>query len=160
MYEPEASPGIVKRIIKAAMDKKGVYKEKIPQERAFTSPKDARGSKRYFEVKGFAWFRCPGRDNRWPSAHSWCFIDLKTQTICYRDTQDCRKCESEADPEFTEESLERMAEYAVKRYLIKTGELDSVFNPSIGDSDRETQGGPHDEDRCSRCRRLGGSCWK
>ena len=143
------------------MAEKGVRTEHIPNERPFRSPEDAgRHSKRYFEVKGFAWYCCPTRDNRWPSAHSWCCLDLKKQAICDRDAQDCRKCESEVNPEFTEESLERMAEYAVKRYLIKTGELHAVFNPKLDDGDRETQGGPHDEERCGKCKRLGRSCWK
>ena len=159
-YEPEVSPGAVKRIIKEAMDEKRVSKEEIPKERPFTTPGEStRGSKRYFEVKGFAWFSCIGRDNRWPSAHAWCCIDLKEQKICYRDPQNCRKCECEANPEFTEESIERMAEYAVKRYRIRTGDLEQVFNPSINE-ERETEGGPHDEERCGRCRRLGRSCWK
>ena len=159
-YEPEVSPDDVKRIIKAAMDKKGVTKEEIPKERPFTTPEEStRGSKRYFETKGFAWFSCPKKNNRWPSAHAWCCIDLKEQKICYRDPQDCRKCESKVDPEFTEESIKRMAEYAVKRYLIKTGNLEQVFNPSIN-TEGETEGGPHDEKRCGKCKRLGRSCWK
>ena len=74
--------------------------------------------------------------------------------------QDCRKCESEVDPEFTEESLEDMSEYAVKRYRIKTGKLHAVFNPNISESDRWTKGEPHDEERCGRCKQLGRSCWK
>jgi hypothetical protein len=142
------------------MAEKDITRGEIPSEHQFTTPGNAKNSKRYFETKGFAWFKCPSRDNCWPSAHAWCFIDLKKQTICHRDPQDCRKCECEVDPEFTEESIEKMAEYATKRYLIKTGELEAVFNPRIGDDDRETQGGPHDEERCGKCRRLGRSCWK
>ena len=159
-YEPEISPAAIKRIIADAMADNNVTKEDIPNEPAFTTPAKARGSKRYFETKGFAWLNCPGGDNRWPSAHCWCFIDLKKQTICYRDPQDCKKCESEVDPEFTEESVERMAEYAVRGFLIKTGELHAVFNPRVDDDDMGTQRGPHDEERCGRCRRLGTSCWK
>ena len=142
------------------MDEKGVTIEKIPIECPFTTPGEStKDSKRYFEVKGFAWFCCPMRDNRWPSAHAWCCIDLKEQNICYCDVQDCRNCEAKASPEFTEESIERMAEYAVKRYRIRTGDPKQVpFYSSI--SERETEGGPHDEERCSRCRRLGRSCWK
>ena len=159
-YKSEVSPGAVKRIIKAALDKKGVSREEIPKERPFLTPeRSTRGSKRYFEVKGFAWFSCTGRDNRWPSAHSWCCIDLKKQEICYRDQQGCKKCESNVDPEFPEDSIKRMAEYAVRQYLFRTGALKRVFNPKINE-EMETESGPHDEERCGRCKRLGRSCWK
>ena len=141
------------------MAKENVKEKDIPQEGPFTSPKHHSSSKRYFETKGFAWFSCPKKHHRWPSAQSWCFIDLKTQTICYRDRQKCKKCESESAPEFTEESIERMAAYVVKKFLIKMKRLHPVYSGSSTDT-AQTQGGPHDEVRCGKCRRLGRSCWK
>ena len=136
------------------MVENGVSKEDIPGERQFTSPRDTRGSKRYFDVKGFAWYTCPEDGKRWASSHSWGIIDLKKQELCYDYTQDCNQCESEVHPEFTEESIERMAQYAVRQYLIRTGEIDTVFKPHIDDIDK----GPHDEERCGKCLALGYNC--
>ena len=158
-YQPEVSSEAIRDIIKAAMEAENVRERDIPTEHYFASPEDGANSKRYFEVKGFAWFVCPRNDNRWPSAQSWCFMDLKKQAICYRDKQDCKKCESKASPEFTEEALKRMAEYAVKSFLIRTGKRHHEYRPR-GDMDGAVGGGPHDEERCARCRRLGRSCWK
>lgn len=91
-----------------------VKKEDTHENTPFTMPKNADNSKRYFEVKGFAWFSCPERHKRWPSAHSWCFLDLKEQEICYRDKQKCNKCNLSAKPEFQKESIKKMAKRAVK----------------------------------------------
>ena len=153
------SKAAIKKIIRDAMAEKGVEERDVPDEAPFISPAYAQSSKRYIEVKGFAWFSCPKKHHRWPSAQSWCFIDLKEQEICYRDNQKCKKCNSGASPEFTRESIEKMAQYAVKKFLIKTKRLVPEFNPSNASTD-ETQGGPHDEGRCGKCKRLGRSCWK
>ena len=159
-YQHEISPDDIKAIIKKAMEEEGVRRRDIPPEDEFTTPENVKyKSKRFFEVKGFAWFACPKRDRYWPSAHSWCFMDLKKQTICYRDKQKCQKCESKASPEFTEEALERMAEYAVESFLRRTGKKQVDQDPKSTDT-QDTQGGPHDEERCDRCRRLKRSCWK
>lgn len=151
-YEPEVPAETIKQIIRDAMSARGIKDDHIPEEGPFISPEKAKGSRRYFEVKGFAWFSCPKRHKHWPSAHSWCFIDLKKQNICYRDTQKCKKCESTAEPEFTRESIERMAEFVIRRLL-------GVYNPNTSDTS-ETEGGPHDKERCGKCKRLGRSCWK
>ena len=158
-YQPEVPPGTITDIIKAAMTAQNVKECDILSEPQFTSPENVKKSQRYFEVKGFAWFGCPRKHHRWPSAQSWCFMDLKTQTICYRDAQKCKKCESKASPEFTREALERMAKYAVKSFLIETRRERRVYHPRSTDTE-DTQGGPHDEGRCGRCQRLGRSCWK
>ena len=158
-YAPEISSDAVQAIIKEAMAKENIKEIDIPQEGPFTSPKYHNNSKRYFESKGFAWFSCPNKHHRWPSAQSWCFIDLKTQTICYRDKQKCKKCESEAPPEFMKESIEKMAAYVVRKFLIKTKRLQPVNNHDTSGA-AQTQGGPHDEERCGKCKRLGKSCWK
>jgi len=160
-YKPEIPQAAIKKIIGESMAEYGIRKRDIPGEGLFTSPDNTKGSKRYFESKGFAWFSCPKKHHRWPSAHSWCFIDLKEQVICYRDEQKCRKCNSKAmGPEFTEESLVKMATYVVKQYLIRIGKLKPLHPTTATVDTSETQGGPHDEQRCGKCRRLGRSCWK
>ncbi len=136
----------------------------IPADLMFTHPSNHKKSKRYFEVKGFAWFTCKkshdkGNFRHWPSAHAWCFIDLKEQRICYRDVQECKEDNSRTDsPEFTEEALKRMIKYVVTSFLIRTGKK-SI--PQRADTETEqTDRGPHDERRCGKCQRLGRSCWK
>ena len=143
------------------MAKEEVKEENVPMEGPFISPNKASDSKRYFEAKGFAWFSCPQKHNRWPSAHSWCFIDLKTQSICYRDNQGCRKCDSTIAPEFQRESVERMARYVVKKFLRRTGRRPiGKHSHHSASAPEEIQGGPHDVQRCGKCKRLGRSCWK
>ena len=158
-YEPEPSASDIQSIILKVMTAEGVYPSQIPNEMGF-SVACASNSKRYFETKGFAWFCCPKNHNRWPSAHSWCFLDLKKQVICYRDTQQCRKnqCETPVNPGFTAEAVEKMAKYAVNQFLIRTKRM--VRSPKFGGDDggMMTDGGPHDQARCGKCLRLGRSC--
>ena len=153
--EKDISP---KAIILAEMKAEGVKVEDIPFERYFTSPDDAISSKRYFERKGFAWFACPEGDKKWPSAHAWCVIDLRTQCICFHDTQECNQCESEARPEFSAAVLRKMAKSAVKTFLRRTGRL-AYEPPADTDNEGQQGGGPHDQNRCGKCQRLGYSCW-
>ena len=157
-YQPQISSESTKNTIKAAMKAHGVKENDIPADEYFASPEDAAHSERFFEVPGFAWFACPNKHRYWPSANAWCVIDLRTQTISYRYIQRCQGCGSEASPEFTEEALEKMAERAVKSFLRRTGKL--VHDELSTGNDGAVGGGPHDEERCGRCRRLGHSCWK
>ena len=161
-YEPEPSQDEIKEIILEIMRGENVTPSQVPYEGAF-SIDSASYSKRYFETKGFAWFCCPMQHNRWPSAHSWCYLDLKKQEICYRDQQNCRKdnCETAVQPGFTEEAVEKMARYAVKQFLIRTGRKSRGPRAARNDDDgMMTNGGPHDERRCGKCQRLGRSCWQ
>lgn len=162
----------VREIIRDSMDYYDVKANKIAYESyPLRTPRQADGSRRYFEVKGFAWFNCPLQHHSWPSAHSWCIIDLKTQTICYRYKQTCKKCERTAHPQFTEESIEQMADYVVESYLRRIGRWESpstfsddddsssVYSDDASDSDEPvTKGGPHHEDRCGKCKHLGRRC--
>lgn len=50
-----------------------------------------------------------------------------------------------------------MARYAVRLYQIRTGEIDAVFKPRIDDDGDDTKG-PHDEERCGKCKALGHPC--
>ncbi len=161
-YEAEPSSAEIKRIILEVMTEEGVLPSQVPNESGFSMASSSY-SKRYFETKGFAWFPCPRNHNRWASAHAWCFLDLKKQEICYRDKQNCKKggCETAVNPGFTEESVTRMANYAVTQFLIRTGRRARVRRNVGGDDGLvQTEGGPHDQARCGRCRRLGHSCWQ
>ena len=156
-------------IIAEVMEEKNVSPDDIPVESPFVPSRPANqidGSKRYFRVKGFAWFREHDNDGitctrTWPSAHSWCIMDLKQQRIVKRFSQDCQKCEGSAQPEFEEEAIRRMAEYAVKSYLIRSGKLQRDPLSYVRDplDDHEGQQ-PHDQARCGMCQALGRSCWK
>ena len=124
-YEPEISPEAIKAIILEEMNANNVKVEDIPTE-PHISPSDLENqdSKRYYEEKVFALFACPEEDYYWRSAHVWSVVDLKEQTICYRYKQECRECDSEAYPEFPQESIIKLAMFAVKWFLIKTGRLE------------------------------------
>lgn len=97
-YKPEIPAAAIKEVIREAMAEKVVKEADIPEESEVSfSVNDLYFmealygcSKRFVEVKGFAGFRCPYKHHRWPSPHSWCFIDLKNQSICHRDGQTCR----------------------------------------------------------------------
>ena len=172
------------RIIAEVMEEKNVSPDDIPVENPFVPSRPANqidGSKRYFHVKGFARFNEhdvadddhvqedesddddePRCTRTWPSAHAWCIMDLKEQKIVKRYPQECQRCEGSAQPEFDEEAIRRMAEYAVKSFLIRSGKLqrDPFDFRDLRDSlDHEGQQ-PHDEARCARCRERGQSCWK
>lgn len=167
-YTPEISAAAIRSIIQEEMEEQEVAIEDIPVEGKFMGPENHKHSLRYIEMKGFAWFTCTkghnkGNCKRWPSAHSWCFIDLREQRICYRYTQDCNvhDCEADIGPEFTEESIREMAQRAVRQFLRRIGRLRGATNNNHDGNPRDhDKGGPHDEKRCSKCRRLGRSCWK
>ena len=172
MAQRDDSDDLETEVIARIMMEKGVSPRGIPSEPE-TNPDDldsVKRSKRYFRVKGFAWFKRHGKtgwsggfcSRTWPSAHAWCIMDLKGQKIVEKIGQGCQKCESMSFPEFAEESLERMAEYAVDSYLRKVGRL-SPAEPiedmsSLSDALEESK--PHDESRCGMCKMLGRSCWK
>ena len=153
------SPEAITAIIKKEMEDKNVKVEDIPTEPCI-SPKDLdlRKSKRYYDKEVFAWFACPNKDNYWRSVHAWCVIDLQKQTICYRYKQGCQECEAAASPEFPEEIIIKLAKFAVKWFLILTDQLE--FDPPGRDNGGVVGGGPHDEKRCEKCKKLGHCCWK
>lgn len=151
IYEPEISEEAIKAIILREMHRQNVFVQDIEE------------GTRYFLTKGFAWFTCQFHDRyrRWPSRHSWCHIDLKKQRISKRYSQQCREDDQKAEPgpEFTEESIKEMAEYAVKSFLKKSGRL-QLPPSTVYTETEQTEGGPHDEARCERCQELRRSCWK
>ena len=158
-YVPEPPVAKIKEAILKVMKQENVHPDDIPPEPAPQFPADVSHSKRYFNTKGCAWFSCPQKHHRWPSAHGWCYLDLKKQEIRFRFKQKCKKCDQEAPPEFSLEAVKIMATYAVKQYLKRIGKkvegsAATREGPVIED------GKPHDEARCGMCQHQGRSCWK
>lgn len=158
----------VKNIILKELRRNKVKPEDIPED-PYTDPSNlqhVRRSNRYFRCKAFASFDSHedptggGHRKTWKSAHAWCTIDLKQQQITHRWSQKCNKCNGESYPFFDERALQRMAEYAVKMYLINIGKIEREEKEDDDDDDNPLMGPPHDEDRCSMCQMLGCSCWK
>jgi len=161
-------------IIVEVMEEKDVDPSDIPRDDTINIDNDhdlessrIKSSKRYFLVKGFAWFKKHEQPDgtsqcsrTWPSAHSWCIVDLKMQRIGRRLSQKCQICEGSALPEYDNEALKQMAEYAVRSYLRLTGRLE---RDPLGDwsdvSNVIDSNQPHDEGRCEMCKILGRSCW-
>ena len=159
-------------IIVEVMEENDVHPRDIPSDDAINinnghDLERIKSSKRYFLVKGFAWFKKHEQSDgtswcsrTWPSAHSWCIVDLKMQRIGRRLGQKCQKCEGNALPEYDDEALKQMAEYAVRSYLRLTGRLE---RDPLGDwsdvSNAIDSNQPHDEGRCEMCQILGRSCW-
>jgi len=159
-------------IIVEVMEENDVHPSDIPDDNAINIEDDhdlkrIKSSRRYFLVKGFAWFKKhehPDRTSRcsrtWPSAHSWCIVDLKRQRIGRWLRQNCRACEGRSLPEYEERVLKRMAEYAVRSYLRLTGRLERDPLEDWSDVSNAIESNqPHDEERCEMCRILGHSCW-
>ena len=161
-------------VIADVMEEKGVSVAEIPDEQRFDPNHLDRieRSKRYFRCKAFARFGDHMHKNQrttchrhWASAHAWCIMDLKTQRIIYYFSQKCQSCEGSANPDFDEEALQRMAEWAVDTFLRRTGRLrrdpfDLTALDRALDLDLDDSKGPHDESRCDMCIKLGRSCWK
>ncbi len=168
-YIPEPSDEEVTEIIQKVSTENGIQPFRLPKEPGSHPPEVSNTSKRYFETKALGWFCCPKKHHRWSSAHAWCYIDLKKQTICYRDVQKCRKddCDTPVAPEFSETQIERMAEYATSQFFMR------ISRKRKGGRGRgrgrwrglsETVSGvnemPHDQRRCGKCNRLGRKCWE
>ncbi len=144
-----------KEYIAEVMEEEDVAVADIPRETPF-SPMS--WSRRYFICKAFALFNRHDECSRnWGSARAWCIIDLKEQRIIHKFDQDCQSCEESVSPEYDDEAVRRMAEYAVKVFLRRSGRLRDPYDFDVADAFVATKG-PHDEDRCEMCRLLGRSC--
>jgi len=163
-------------VIARVMKEKGVLTRLIRREDG-TDPNDleaVKKSRRYFRVKGHADFGGHQKSgggycsHTWHSAHAWCVMDLKGQELVLTFGQECKQCEEMVHPEFDEDALEEMAEYAADSYLRIIGKLPQPQdisddeNESMDESDNEFEygGNPHDGQRCELCQMLGHSCWK
>ena len=152
--------------ISIAMEEKDISTADIPQTERGISPSDVNSiknlkSKRYFLVKGEALFKQHGQCSRtWTSAHAWATIDLKKQAVIHKYNQNCNRCECSCEAHFTDEGLERMAEWATERYLVRSGRA-TLDVSSLGDALPALPHGrgPHDVERCEMCRELGRECW-
>ena len=152
-----------RRVIAEVMREEGLQSADIPQEPEVNPEilEQIRGSKRYFRCKAFASFEShDGCGNSWKSAHAWCVLDLKEQCIVHHWCQGCQQCEGKSSPSYDEQSVRRMAKFAVKVCLIRLGrrEDDRSAAFDLSDLERVLQG-PHDETRCEMCQTLGHRCW-
>ena len=150
-------------VISSVMDSKQVLPHEIPEEsNRLVDPDDLdsiNGSKRYFRARGFAEFDVhQGCQRKWRSAHVWVIMDLKTQRITHYYQQSCKHCECKVYPEFEEEALQRMANWAVDEYLHRSRRVrrTAIRRDPIPDEYQCER--PHDYDRCDMCKRLGRPC--
>ena len=163
----KSNKNMEQEVIDEVMTKYGVTTDQIPLERGVdpTKLEAINQSRRYFKTKAFASFSGHGSCLRsWKSAHAWCVLDLRTQCIAHKLSQDCQSCNGRSMPHFDRDSMERMAEFAVDLYLKRSGK--KVWQPRndpfrfddwLENLDSRP---PHDEARCEMCRKLGRSCWK
>ena len=164
----ERGDALETEVIARVMEKKGVLSHRIYEEPGtdLDNLDAVKRSRRYFRVKGSAWFEHEDPEGgtcsrTWRSAHAWCIMDLKEQEIAQTFGQECQQCEEMVYPDFDEDALERMADYATDSYLRKIGELPwQPKSRDMSDDDEHEDSKPHDEQRCELCQMLGGSCWK
>lgn len=158
-YPADTPTDIVKGIIKEAMNKRGVETKEIPTEKPFNIHQRKQLGKRSFEAKGRATFKCSRCRNKWSSFLAWCIMDLKTTSICYRYSQDCRKCKKrKIQPNFPESSLTAMAEYVVSEFLYKMGWITRPPKPKTARRIRNNV--PHYTKGCEKCRLQKKKCYK
>lgn len=156
--EEEISDETFKTIFLEVMATNKITAEHIPVEDPFKYSRRKvleKSSARYFAVKGFAKFSCP-QHRVWPSAHSWCFVDLKAQSICHRYTQSCKRCNYKVEPRYVDEDVVlNMAQYVVNQFLYRIG---WKTRPKRSKDARITNNKPHDTRRCSRCKDKKRNC--
>ena len=154
-------------IIVQVMSKQNIEPRNVPATNfagPFDNPDNFRGSKRFFRVKGFAWFCKHGKpvcSYTWASAHAWCVVDLRNQEFVHKYSQKCKKCNNwNIKPIFEGEAKRRMAEHACKIYLCRIGELEwsDPAWPNMEDLSGRREG-EHDMSGCEMCRILGQSCF-
>lgn len=150
----------IRAIFLDVMAKNKITPQHVPTERVFDYSRRKqieKSSRRYFVVKGFAKFRCP-KHRAWPSAHSWCFVDLKTLSIVHRYKQSCKRCNFTVEPIFVDEDvLENMLQNGVSQFMYRRG---WKKRPKRKNTRRMTRKVPHDTRRCSRCKDKRRNCSK
>ncbi len=156
-------------VIEQVMEEYDLIPEEIPEEPNFDPVyfKDKRvlqklrkRSMRYFHTRAFAEFQCEDCNRGWPSARGWSVMDLLEQNICVLFDQECgnRKCYGGiAEPMYNDESMRRMAEFAVETCLRRLYPDDCEYDPTRNDGSKKTSGAHH-EDKCDVCKILGHNC--
>ena len=147
IHTDEPSEEEIKAIILEIMEENDLVPGEIPAELAERT------------TKGSASFECPIKGKKWPSAHASCKIHLKELRISKRYTQDCKECDQSASPKYSREGVKFIVKNAVRQCLKAMERWDSD-EESSNDVDTAARRGPHDEERCERCRELGHSCWQ
>ena len=163
---------MIRTVIKRVMDENKITPENVSGEADISSPSNLKKifrSKRFFRTKAFAQFEPHSRrkpphsdcKRNWKSAHSWSLLDLREQTLCHHYCQYCKKCGAKVRPLYDESSVERMAQWACKTYLIcmRLKEPDQC-SVNDGDDKEDNSKGPHDQQRCGMCRLMRRACWK
>ena len=103
------------------------------------------------------------RENVWTPTERQTSTDKKQQ-FRHHFGQDCQKCDVTVQPEYDEQAIRRMAEWACKEHLIRMGLQERL--PRFNEQDLldglvdDTSAGPHDQGRCGMCKQLGRACWK
>lgn len=183
------NPVDIDAIIEEIMLEKGVNPEDIPEEEPFDleqfieNLKDRNNwSLRYFRGRAHGQYKCKNIlcENTWSSTRAWLILDLKEQTVERKLKEECASYEKHQDfeklslsesepkpklnfakdsvgvyPTFEEEAVRYMVEWAVNKYLEMVG-LKEKSN--FHDRQRRVDG-PHRQDLCEMCVRLGGPCW-
>ena len=164
-------------VIVQVMEENGLTLEEIPDETTPDEPnyfdpqtfkensvlvKLRKQSERYFHTKAFAKFECEDCGREWPSARGWSIMDLLEQNICVLFDQECgkKKCQkikAKAVPVYDDESMRRMAEFAVKKCLFRLYPEKYPSDPTRKDGLKKTSGAHH-QDKCGACKSLGFNC--
>ena len=153
-------------VIATVMSERDVSPKEIPHEQDFTPQRRwsiLKDSERYFRVKGKGWYHCScdGENYSWSSTHSWAIVDLKAQKIRYSWHEQCRHCKAKKLPKFPLDSIRSMANVAVRKYLVRIGEIDPDTSTWYSEEEEEEEDseGPHLQHLCGMCKELKRACW-
>ena len=136
-----------------------------------------RKSCRYFLSKSPGGFRCGRKhegpcqpscshpcDHGWSSGQTWCIVDLKKLRILKPFRQECKRHDDDdvdydkeeytSIPLYGKETVKKIAEWAVKRYLINTGRLANQSEPARGFKKTPA----HCQALCDMCKKLNRRC--
>ena len=150
-------------VIAKVMLENDVSLEEIPFEQDFNQRRKwscLKNSLRYFRVKGKGWYHCDcdGESYSWSSPHSWAIIDLKKAKIRYSWHEQCQYCKEKKLPKFPLDSIRDMARVAVRKYLVRIGEIEPLSSYADEDEEEEEDEGPHLQHLCGMCKELKRSC--
>ncbi len=113
----ELSKDGIKSIILDVMIANGISSQDIPCERKFDKDKVSPYSLRFFATKEMAQFYC-SKCKQNSHSMAYCYLDLKTSSICHRFLKDCKHCKNWTRPTFRADAIETMAQNSVRQYFI------------------------------------------